>query len=425
MDCIGSIRAMEILDSRGNPTVRVSVVLDSGARGTSSVPAGASIGVNEAAELRDGDMFRYRGRGVRKAVGNVNDVLAPALMGMDVTRQVEIDDAMREIDGTANLERMGANAVLAVSQACAVAAAASNGVPLYTYLGGKDAVRLPMPMINVINGGKHADSSLDMQEFMIVPIGAPSFSEALRYGVEIFHALARILGTRGYTSAVGDEGGFAPLLTSNEEAFDLIMEAIVAAGYRPGVDICLALDAAAASFFRDGNYWLSRTGYRSKTSVQLIELYQQWVHKYPIVSIEDGIAESDPAGLRELMTALGHQIQIMGDDLVVTNPEFIARAIEQGSCNAALIKLNQIGTVSAAIAAVELCCRAHWHYAVAHRSGETEDTFIADFAVAMNASHIKTGSVCRGERTAKYNRLLEIEGELGARALFGHDARSR
>lgn len=416
---IADIHAIEILDSRGNPTLRVTVALESGVRATSSVPSGASAGAREAAELRDGDSRRYNGKGVPQAVSNVNDILARALAGIDVTNQRDIDHLMVDLDGTPNRSRLGANAILGVSQACACAAARACEMPLYAYLGGEGAVRIPMPMINIINGGKHADSSLDVQDFMIVPSGAGTFAEALRCAAEVFHALRTILHSRGYTVAVGDEGGFAPLLQSNEEACETILEAIAAAGYRPGDDVVLALDAAASSFCQDGKYRMSRTGYRrDKSSVEMTALYQQWVRKYPIVSLEDGLSEDDWDGFGGLTEVLGDRVQIVGDDLLVTNTHFIARAIEEKSCNAALIKLNQIGTVTETIAAIEMCRQAGWGYVISHRSGETEDSFMADFAVAMGGGQIKAGSVCRGERVAKYNRLLEIEQELGQRARF-------
>jgi enolase len=417
---IAGVRAMEILDSRGQPTLSVTVTLDTGTQTTSSVPSGASTGSAEMVELRDGDARRFAGKGMLKAVGNVNEVLGPALVGLDVSCQAEIDERMVDLDGTPNRSRLGANAILGVSQACARAGAVASGLPLYAYLGGAEAVRLPMPMVNVINGGLHADSSLDIQEFMIVPHGATSFAEALRCATETFHALRGILHSRGYTVAVGDEGGFAPLLHSNEEACETILEAIVAAGYRPGVDVSLALDAAASAFCRDGMYQFSRTGYRrAKSSLEMTALYQQWARKYPIVSLEDGLAENDWEGFRGLTVALGKQMQIVGDDLLVTNTRFIARAIEEQACNAVLIKLNQIGTVTEAVAAVDMCRQAGWGYVIAHRSGETDDSFMADFAVAMGGGQIKAGSVCRGERVAKYNRLLEIEQTLGERARFG------
>ncbi len=416
---ITHIQASEILDSRGHPTVSVNLAVDGGDHATASVPSGASTGTNEAVELRDGDTGRYNGRGVLRAVANVNDVIAPALRGMDPSRQADIDQALIELDGTPNKSRLGANAILGVSMACARAAAHGAGQPLYTYLGGADATLLPMPMFNIVNGGKHADSQLDIQEFMIVPRGAKTFAEALRYAAETVQALRGILHSQGYSVSVGDEGGFAPMLRSNEEAFELIVEAIAAAGFRPGDDIALAFDAAASSFFHDGTYRLTCDSHREMTSTELTALYQQWIHKYPIVSIEDGLAESDWEGFREHTAKLGDQVQIVGDDNLVTNTRFIARAIAEKTCNAALIKLNQIGTVTETIAAVEMCRRAGWGTVISHRSGETDDTFMADFAVAMGGGQIKAGSVCRGERVAKYNRLLEIERSLGRRARFG------
>jgi enolase len=417
--CIQSIDALEILDSRGNPTVRVNVHLDNGITATSSVPSGASTGENEAVELRDGDPKRYDGKGVRKAVDNVNQRIAPLLKGLDPRAQAELDRAMIELDGTPNKAELGANAILGVSQALARAAAQSCKLPLYQYLGGVGAVHLPIPMMNVLNGGKHADSGMDFQEFMIFPVGAPSFTEALRYGAETFHALKKILATKGYSTSVGDEGGFAPQLKSNDEACDLIVQAIEAAGFRPGTDIAMALDPAASSFYEDGVYRLSRSGQGDKTSDDMVALFKRWVDKYPIVSIEDGHAENDWAGFKAMTAELGGRIQIVGDDNLVTNTRFIARAVEEKSCNAALIKLNQIGSVSETIAAIHLCRKAGWGFVISHRSGETEDSFMADFAVAMGGGQIKTGSACRSERIAKYNRLLEIERELGKAAVFG------
>lgn len=417
---IQSVNAMEILDSRGNPTLRVNVCLEGGVTGVASIPSGASTGENEAVELRDGDKTRYGGKGVLNAVANVNDTLAPALVGRDPRQQARIDRLMIDLDGTPNKAKLGANAILGVSQAVARAAAQSCNLPLYAYLGGVGAVHLPVPMINILNGGKHADSSLDFQEFMIVPLGAPDFSEALRYAVETFNALKRILKAKGYATSVGDEGGFAPQLKSNDEACELIVEAIAAAGYKPGIDVAMALDPAASSFYEDGKYRLSRSGQGDKTSAEMTALYQEWIRKYPIISLEDGLAENDWSGFREHTAALGDQVQIVGDDNLVTNPRFIARGIEEKSCNAALIKLNQIGTVSETIAAIHLCRKAGWGFVISHRSGETEDSFMADFAVAMGGGQIKTGSVCRSERIAKYNRLLEIERELGEAAIFGN-----
>ena len=417
--CIQRIDALEILDSRGNPTVRVNVHLDNGITATSSVPSGASTGENEAVELRDGDPKRYGGKGVRKAVDKVNQRIAPLLKGRDPRAQAELDLAMIELDGTANKAELGANAILGVSQALARAAALSCNLPLYQYLGGVGAVHLPIPMMNVLNGGKHADSGMDFQEFMIFPVGAPSFTEALRYGAETFHALKKILATKGYSTSVGDEGGFAPQLKSNDEACDLIVEAIDAAGFRPGTDIAMALDPAASSFYEDGAYRLTRSGQGDKTSADMVALFKRWVDKYPIVSIEDGHAENDWTGFKAMTAELGGRIQIVGDDNLVTNTRFIARGVEEKSCNAALIKLNQIGSVSESIAAIHLCRKAGWGFVISHRSGETEDSFMADFAVAMGGGQIKTGSACRSERIAKYNRLLEIERELGQAAVFG------
>lgn len=416
---IQAINALEILDSRGNPTVRVNVRLDSGMVGTASVPSGASTGENEAVELRDGDQARYGGKGVRQAVANVNDLIAPALRGSDPRQQAQIDRAMIELDGTENKARLGANAILGVSMAVARAAAQSCGLPLYAYLGGAGAVHLPVPMMNVLNGGKHADSGMDFQEFMIFPTGAPSFAEALRYGAETFHALKKILTKKGYATGVGDEGGFAPQVKSNDEACDLIVEAIAAAGYHPGKDIAIALDPAASSFYEDGKYRLSRSGQGDKSAQEMTDLFKAWVDKYPIVSIEDGHAENDWAGFKGMTAELGDRLQIVGDDLLVTNSRFIARAIAEQACNAVLIKLNQIGTVSETIDAIHLCRKAGWGFVISHRSGETEDSFMADFAVAMGGGQIKTGSACRSERIAKYNRLLEIEAELAGAARFG------
>ncbi|MBS4095803.1 MAG: phosphopyruvate hydratase [Sulfuricella sp.] len=416
---IDAIHALEILDSRGNPTIRVNVVLDNGIVGTASVPSGASTGENEAVELRDGDKKRYGGKGVLTAVSNVNKLIAPALVGFDPRQQAQIDLTMIELDGTPNKARLGANAILGVSQAVARAAAEYSDLPLYAYLGGAGAVHIPVPMMNVLNGGKHADSGMDFQEFMIYPIGAPTFAEALRYGAETFHALKKILAAKGYATSVGDEGGFAPQVKSNDEACELIVEAIAAAGYQPGKDIAIALDLAASSFFEDGQYRLTRSGQGDKSAAEMTALLKLWVEKYPIVSIEDGLAENDWAGFREQTAVLGDKIQIVGDDLLVTNTRFIERAVAEKSCNAALIKLNQIGSVTETIAAIHLCRKAGWGFVISHRSGETEDTFMAEFAVAMGGGQLKTGSACRSERIAKYNRLLEIEQELGRAAVFG------
>jgi enolase len=418
MTKIAAIDAFEILDSRGNPTLRVRLCLDNGIAVSSSVPSGASTGEHEAAELRDGDKSRYGGKGVLKAVANVNEAIAPKLIGLEPHRQAEIDRLMIELDGTPNKAKFGANAILGVSMAAARAAAMDAGLPLYAYLGGPGATRLPVPMMNILNGGKHADNSVDFQEFMVMPIGAPSFAEALRYGAETFHALAKILKGKGYATAVGDEGGFAPNLKSNEEACELIVEAITAAGYAPGKDVAIALDPAASSFHGEGTYRLAKSGQGAKSSEQMIALYARWLDAYPIVSIEDGLDENDWQGFANQTAGQGGRIQIVGDDIFVTNPAFIRRGIAQKTANAVLIKLNQIGTVTETVRAIELCREAGWGYVISHRSGETEDTFMADFAVAMGGGQIKTGSACRGERIAKYNRLIEIERELGRAARF-------
>ncbi|HOK80554.1 MAG TPA: phosphopyruvate hydratase [bacterium] len=421
---ISSLNAMEILDSRGNPTVRVFCCLSNGIKVSSSVPSGASTGENEAVELRDGDKKRYGGKGVLKAVENVNNIIAPRVIGMEPHRQAEIDQIMIELDGTPNKGNLGANAILAVSMAVAKAQAELSGLPLYQYLGGTGATRLPVPMMNILNGGKHADNSVDFQEFMVMPIGAPNFREALRYGAETFHALKKILSEKGYSTGVGDEGGFAPNLSSNDEACEVIVRAIEKAGYKPGIDIAIALDPAASSFYEDGAYNLAKSKQGKKTSEEMIELYENWIKKYPIVSIEDGLAENDWAGFKKMTEKLGNKIQIVGDDLYVTNTKFIVKGIKEKASNAVLIKLNQIGTVTETIQAINLCRKAGWGYVISHRSGETEDTFMADFSVAMAGGQIKTGSACRSERIAKYNRLLEIEWELGKSAVFGNPFQS-
>ena len=415
---IVQVDAMEILDSRGLPTVRVWVGLDDGTVGAASVPSGASTGENEALELRDGDKARFGGKGVARAVANVTETIAPALAGQDASRQAEIDRLLLELDGTPTKSKLGANAILGVSMAAARAAAQAAGLPLYAYLGGPSACRLPVPMMNVINGGKHADNSLDFQEFMLVPHGAPSFREAMRYGAESYQALKSVLKKRCLSTAVGDEGGFAPNLPGNEAACELIVEAIEAAGLKPGEQIAIALDPAASSFAEGGSYDLGKSGGGRKTSQEMTELYGKWIAAYPIVSIEDGLAEDDWAGFKAHTAALGGKVQIVGDDNYVTNVDFIRRGIAEGSTNAALIKLNQIGTVTETVRAIELCREAGWRYVVSHRSGDTEDTFIADFAVAMGGGQIKTGAPCRSERVAKYNRLLEIERELGKSAVY-------
>jgi enolase len=416
---ISSVKAMEILDSRGNPTIRVTAVLDNGISTSASVPSGASTGENEAVELRDGDKFRYGGKGVLKAVRNVNEIIGPKTEGMDPSRQAEIDYMMIKLDGTPNKSELGANAILGVSMAVAKAAAQAAGLPLYSYLGGIGALRLPVPMMNILNGGKHADNSMDFQEFMVVPVGAPNFAEALRYGAETFHSLKKLLGSLKYATSVGDEGGFAPNLKSNDEACELMVKAIEMAGFKPGKDVAIALDPAASSFFQNGKYELAKSGQGTKNSAEMTAMYEQWVSRFPIVSIEDGLAENDWDGFKHHTAALGRKVQIVGDDLYVTNTKFIARGIQEASTNAVLIKLNQIGTVTETIEAIELCRKAGWGYVISHRSGETEDTFMADFAVAMRGGQIKTGSACRSERIAKYNRLLEIEAELGNAAAFG------
>lgn len=416
---IENVRAMEILDSRGNPTVRVFLKLTNGIAVSSSVPSGASTGENEAVELRDGDKKRFDGKGVLNAVKNVNEIIAPKLKGMDPAKQSEIDYLMIALDATANKGKLGANAILGVSMACSKAAAAQADLPLYAYLGGAGATVIPVPMMNILNGGKHADNSVDFQEFMVAPLGAPNFAEALRYGAETFHALKSILKKKGYATSVGDEGGFAPNLKSNDEACEVIVEAIRAAGYEPGKDVALALDPAASSFYEEGSYNLAKSGGGRKTNDEMTKLYGEWINKYPIFSIEDGLAEDDWDGFQRHTAALGGRIQIVGDDIFVTNKKFIARGIQEKSSNAVLIKLNQIGTVTETIEAIELCRKAGWGYVISHRSGETEDTFMADFAVAMGGGQIKTGSACRSERIAKYNRLMEIEMELGGIARFG------
>lgn len=418
MSVIESIIAREILDSRGNPTVEVDVVLDSGAMGRAAVPSGASTGEREAVELRDGDKKRYLGKGVQKAVENVNEEIAPELLSYEVTQQVDIDAIMCELDGTKNKERLGANAILAVSMACAKAAANDLGLPLYRYLGGVNAKELPVPMMNILNGGKHADNNVDLQEFMIAPAGAPNFKEALRMGAEVFHALRAILRDMGLSTSVGDEGGYAPNLRSNEEALQVIMKAIEKAGYRPGEDIFLCLDPAASSFYENGRYNLAAEKNPIKNSEEMVAFYDELVKKYPIISIEDGLAENDWEGFKLLTKKLGTKIQIVGDDLFVTNTEILKKGIAEKAANSILIKLNQIGTVTETIDAIEMAKSAGFTAIVSHRSGETEDSFISDFVVAMNTGQIKTGSASRSDRIAKYNQLLRIEEELGDAAVF-------
>ncbi len=421
MSTINAIVAREILDSRGNPTVECDVYLDSGVMGRAAVPSGASTGIREALELRDKDA-RYGGKGVMKAVENIHAKIQPALIGFDVTQQASIDAQMIEDDGTENKSNFGANAILGVSMACARAAANYVGLPLYRYLGGMGAVQMPVPMMNVINGGAHANNNLDLQEFMIIPIGAPSFHEAVRYGAETFHALKKIINGRGMSTAVGDEGGFAPNIDSHEEAIELIIEAIKAAGYEPGKDIAIGLDCAASEFYEDGKYIQKGQG-KTYTAEEWIKVLEGWVAKYPIISIEDGMAEVDWEGWKKLTDALGRRVQLVGDDLFVTNPKILAEGIQKGVANSILIKVNQIGSLSETLAAIEMAKRAGYSVVVSHRSGETEDSFIADLAVGVNAGQIKTGSMSRSDRMAKYNQLLRIEEELDDQAVYpGRDA---
>lgn len=421
MSTINAIVAREILDSRGNPTVECDVYLDSGVMGRAAVPSGASTGIREALELRDKDA-RYGGKGVMKAVENIHAKIQPALIVFDVTQQASIDAQMIEDDGTENKSNFGANAILGVSMACARAAANYVGLPLYRYLGGMGAVQMPVPMMNVINGGAHANNNLDLQEFMIIPIGAPSFHEAVRYGAETFHALKKIINGRGMSTAVGDEGGFAPNIDSHEEAIELIIEAIKAAGYEPGKDIAIGLDCAASEFYEDGKYVQKGQG-KTYTAEEWIKVLEGWVAKYPIISIEDGMAEVDWEGWKKLTDALGRRVQLVGDDLFVTNPKILAEGIQKGVANSILIKVNQIGSLSETLAAIEMAKRAGYSVVVSHRSGETEDSFIADLAVGVNAGQIKTGSMSRSDRMAKYNQLLRIEEELDDQAVYpGRDA---
>ncbi len=416
MTLIETVQGTELLDSRGNPTVGASVRLSGGVVASAAVPSGASTGMHEATELRDGG-DRYGGKGVLRAVQNVNEVLGPALVGVDALEQAELDRLLLELDGTPNKSNLGANALLAVSLAAARAAAQTLELPLYRYLGGVGADTLPVPMMNVINGGKHADNRVDMQEFMLAPVGFERFSDALRAGVETFHTLKKVLSKRGYNTNVGDEGGFAPDLKSNQEALEVILEAIEGAGYTPGDDVAIALDPASTEFFRDGHYHLEAEG-KVLTSSEMVGYWEDWATRYPILSIEDGLAEDDWATWAELTTALGSRCQLVGDDLFVTNTERLQRGIDEGVGNAILIKVNQIGTLTEALGAIELAKRAGYRNMISHRSGETEDAFIADLAVAVNAGQIKTGSASRSDRLAKYNRLLLIEQELGAHARF-------
>ncbi len=409
--------AREIMDSRGNPTVEVEVVLESGAVGRAAVPSGASTGAFEAVELRDGDKQRYLGKGVERAVDNVNSLIAPELMGMDAAAQAAIDEMLINLDGTPNKSRLGANAILGVSMAVARAAAEATGLPLYQYLGGVNARLLPVPMMNILNGGQHADNNVDIQEFMVMPVGAVCWRDALRMGAEVFHALRNVLKAQGLATGVGDEGGFAPNLESNEAALQAIMQAIERAGYEPGEDIALALDVAATELYSDGKYVLSGEG-RQLTAPEMVDYYAALLDKYPIVSIEDGMSEEDWDGWKLITERLGSRVQLVGDDLFVTNTERLARGIELGVANSILIKLNQIGTVSETLDAIEMAKRAGYTAVISHRSGETEDTTIADLAVAVNAGQIKTGAPSRSERVAKYNQLLRIEEYLGAVASY-------
>lgn len=415
---ITEILGREILDSRGNPTVEVEVWLENDVMGRAAVPSGASTGIHEALELRDGDKGRYGGKGVLQAVEHVNNEIAEALFGMDALDQVAVDQAMLELDGTPNKSKLGANAILGVSMAVARAAAESVGLPLYRYLGGVAARTLPVPMMNIMNGGAHANwQGTDLQEFMIAPVGAPNFREAVRWGSETYHALKAVLKSKGYSTGVGDEGGFAPALKTNAEAVELILTAIEKAGYKPGEDICIALDPASSGFYEDGLYNL-RTEGRKVTSAEMVEMYADWIKKYPIISIEDGLAEDDWEGWALLNKTLGGQIQLVGDDIFVTNVERIARGIAEKTANSVLIKLNQIGSLTETIAAIQMAFKAGWTAMVSHRSGETVDSFIADLTVAMGTGQLKTGAPCRSERVEKYNQLMRIEEDLGGAAIY-------
>lgn len=418
MSAIIDLVGREILDSRGNPTVEAEVFLESGVSARAAAPSGASTGIREAIELRDKDAKRYGGKGVLKAAGFVGNEIADAILGIEASEQSYIDRTMIELDGTENKSRLGANAILAVSMAVARAAADEAGLPLYRYFGGSHAVTMPVPMMNVINGGAHANNNLDLQEFMIIPFGAPNFKEAVRYGAETFHTLKKILNERGMSTAVGDEGGFAPHLETQEEAIELILEAIEKAGYKPGEDIGLGLDCASSEFFDNGTYTLKKSSGRSMSAAEWCSVLEDWVKKYPILSIEDGMAEGDWEGWQHLTKELGSRVQLVGDDLFVTNPKILKEGIEKKCANSILIKVNQIGTLSETFAAIEMAKRAGYTCVVSHRSGETEDTTIADLAVGTNAGQIKTGSMSRSDRMAKYNQLLRIEERLGAAAVY-------
>jgi len=417
MTIIGDVYAREILDSRGNPTVEVEVILEDGTMGRAAVPSGASTGAHEAVELRDADKGRYLGKGVLQAVENVNTVIAPEIIGLDALDQVGLDRTMIDLDGTPNKGRLGANAILGVSVAVAKAAADALGMPLYKYLGGINSKELPVPMMNILNGGKHADNNVDIQEFMVMPVGAPDFAEGLRMGAEVFHNLKSVLKSRGLNTAVGDEGGFAPNLNSNEEALQVIMEAVTRAGYKPGEDIMLALDVAATELYKDGKYVLEGEG-KTKSAEEMIDFYEELVNKYPIVSVEDGLSEDDWEGWQKMTARLGRRIQLVGDDLFVTNTERLGRGIETATANSILIKVNQIGTLTETFDAIEMARRAGYTAVISHRSGETEDATIADIAVATNAGQIKTGAPSRTDRVAKYNQLLRIEDELGDASVY-------
>lgn len=418
MSFIADVFARQILDSRGNPTVEVDVITENGELGRAAVPSGASTGIHEAVELRDEDKGVYMGKGVLKAVKNVNEVIAEHLIGWDVTDQVGIDRMMLELDGTENKSKLGANAILAVSLAVAKAAAAESALPLYRYIGGVNATVLPVPMMNILNGGVHADNKIDYQEYMIVPHGAKSFSEGLRWGTEIFHHLKSVLKNKGYSTNVGDEGGFAPDIQSNEEAIETVIEAIKAAGYTPGTDVSIALDAASSEMFKDGKYKFYKSSGKELTSDEMVEYWKEWTTKYPIVSIEDGMAEEDWDGWKKLTEAIGDKVQLVGDDLFVTNSKILKRGIETGTANSILIKVNQIGSLTETIQAVQMAQHAGYTTVMSHRSGETEDTTIADLAVALNCGQIKTGSASRSDRMAKYNQLLRIEEQLDTDGLY-------
>lgn len=419
MTIISNVIAREILDSRGNPTVEVDIELESGFTGRAAVPSGASTGEHEAVELRDGDKSRYLGKGVLKAVKNVNEIIAPEVCGMDAMNQIQLDKVLVELDGTETKSNLGANAILGVSLAAAKAVANALDVPLFRYLGGTNSKMLPVPMMNILNGGKHADNNVDLQEFMIMPIGAPSFREALRMGAEVFHTLRKVLNDKGYITTTGDEGGFAPNLQSNEEALQVIMQSIEKAGYKPGKDIFIALDPASSEFYKDGKYILKAEKDSVKTSAEMVEFYAKWVENYPIFSIEDGLAEDDWDGWKLLTERIGNKVQLVGDDLFVTNTKRLKQGIDKGIANSILVKVNQIGTLTESLNAIFMAMTNKYTAVVSHRSGETEDTTISDIAVATNAGQIKTGSLCRTDRICKYNQLLRIEQLLGEEAVYG------